>query len=140
MISSGAFLGMFLVAEKKSAAVLESVDKRCNSAIESAQKMGTGYQEIAKSWEHSVEQLKIELAEKEAKLDAKDSRIDALMAQLSDMSSSLDKAHSQETLAKMMICDKIYCSKRRPPYGSGCSYDFSKPHTCGDDEDKNEQS
>lgn len=122
LISSGAFLGIFLVTEKKSAAVLESVDKRSSAAIESAQKLGDGYQEIAQSWEHRAEQLQNEL-------DRKNDKIDELHRQMSDMSRELDRAHSGETLAKMMICDKTACQKRRPPFGKGVNYDISNPFT-----------
>ena len=111
---------MFLIAEKKSAAVLESVDKRSSSAVESAQKLGSGYQEIAQSWEHRTEQLKIEL-------DKKNDKIDELLKIQSEMSRELDEAHTRETRARMMICDKIYCTKRRPPYGQGPNYDFDNP-------------
>lgn len=120
LISSGAFLGIFLITEKKSAAVLESVDKRSASAIESAQKLGEGYQEIAQSWEHRAEQL-------QAEIDRKNDKIDEQHKQMSEMSRELDKAHSDETIARLMICDKTACMKRRPPFGKGPDYDFRKP-------------
>lgn len=120
LISSGALLGIFLITEKKSAAVLESVDKRCATAIESAQKLGEAYQEIAQSWEHRAEQLQNEL-------DKKNEKIDELNHEKSEMSRELDRAHSEETLAKMMICDKTGCQKRRPPFGNGVDYDMRKP-------------
>lgn len=120
LISSGAFLGIFLVTEKKSAAVLESVDKRSSAAIESAQKLGDGYQEIAQSWEHRASQL-------QGELDRKNDKIDELHKQISEMSRELDRAHSEETLAKLMICDKTACQKRRPPFGRGVDYDIKKP-------------
>lgn len=122
LISSGAFLGIFLTTEKKSAAVLESVDKRCAAAIESAQKLGDAYQEIARSWEHRAEQL-------QAELDRKNEKIDELNHEKREMSRELDRAHSAETLAKMMICDKTACQKRRPPFGRGVDYDINNPRT-----------
>lgn len=120
LISSGAFLGIFLITEKKSAAVLESVDKRSAAAIESAQKLGDGYQEIAQSWEHRVEQLQAELDRKNDKIDERD-------RQISEMSREIDRAHSDEMVARLMICDKTACMKRRPPFGKGPDYDFRKP-------------
>lgn len=122
---------MFLIAEKKSAAVLESVDKRSASAIDSAQKLGDGYQEIAKSWEHRVEQLKMEL-------DKKNAKIDELLKNQSEQSHELDRAHTCETRAKMMICDKVYCTKRRPPYGQGSCYDFDNPVAVQPDSEQQE--
>lgn len=132
LISSGALVGIFLVTEKKSAAALDNMDKRCSSAIDSAQKLGDGYQEIAKSWEHRTEQLKVEL-------DKKNAKIDELLKSMSEMSRELDRAHTGEARAKMMICDKIYCNKRRPPYGSGMNYDFEHPCIAADvkDDDQN---
>lgn len=127
LISSGAFLGIFLITEKKSAAVLESVDKRSATAIESAQKLGDSYQEIAQSWEHRVEQLQAELDRKNGEISDRDK-------QISEMSREIDKAHSNETVARLMICDKTACMKRRPPFGKGPDYDFRKPFPDDDGE------
>lgn len=132
LISSGAFLGIFLITEKKSAAVLESVDKRSAAAIDSAQKLGDAYQEIAQSWEHRAEQL-------QAELDKKNEKIDELHRQKSEMSRELDRAHSDETLARMMICDKTACQKRRPPFGAGADYDIRKPLVGPDEESPSEE-
>lgn len=54
-------------------------------------------------------------------LDRKDDKIDELRGEINKLNKELDIAHTEVATAKIIICDKLGCLKRRPPFGSAVS-------------------
>lgn len=100
LIPTGGLVAIFTMAEKKSAMMLDN----------------------AKALADSYKALAEEYQEREAKtqqmLEAKE---EALMTQIkmnSSLRHSLDDAHTETAVAKLMYCKKAKCVDRDPPFGS----------------------
>lgn len=115
-ITAGGFTAIFTISEKKSGMFLANA------------------REQAEEWKKIIEERNREVAELKEERDRKDKKIDALLEQVSEQSKDLDTSHSETAVAKLMICDKTGCQKRRPPFGKGLDYDFHAPLTCGEAE------
>lgn len=100
LIPTGGLVAIFTMAEKKSAMMLDN----------------------AKALADSYKALAEEYQEREAKtqqmLEAKE---EALMTQIkmnSSLRHSLDDAHTETAVARLMYCKKAKCVDRDPPFGS----------------------
>lgn len=110
LISSGAFLGIFLIAEKKTASILDSVDKRSQSAVESAEKLCERYSSLADEYQQQWTLTRSQLDEREAEM----------MNQVkmnSSLRHELDDAHTLQAVSEMRRCDVLKCVNREPPFG-----------------------
>lgn len=100
IIGAGGFTTIFLIVEKKSAAVLEN-----------AQKLIDMYKSLA-------EEYKAREAKTQQMSEAKE---EALMLQIkmnSSLRHALDDAHTETAVARLMYCKKAKCVDRDPPFGS----------------------
>lgn len=100
IIGAGGFTTIFLIVEKKSAAVLEN-----------AQKLIDMYKSLA-------EEYKAREAKTQQTSEAKE---EALMLQIkmnSSLRHALDDAHTETAVARLMYCKKAKCVDRDPPFGS----------------------
>ena len=100
IIGAGGFTTIFLIVEKKSAAVLEN-----------AQKLIDMYKSLA-------EEYKAREAKTQQMSEAKE---EALMTQIkmnSSLRHALDDAHTETAVARLMYCKKAKCVDRDPPFGS----------------------
>lgn len=100
IIGAGGFTTIFLIVEKKSAAVLEN-----------AQKLIDMYKSLA-------EEYKAREAKTQQMSEAKE---EALMSQIkmnSSLRHALDDAHTETAVARLMYCKKAKCVDRDPPFGS----------------------
>lgn len=100
IIGAGGFTTIFLIVEKKSAAVLEN-----------AQKLIDMYKSLA-------EEYKAREAKTQQISEAKE---EALMLQVkmnSSLRHALDDAHTETAVARLMYCKKAKCVDRDPPFGS----------------------
>ena len=111
-ITTGGFTAMLTIVERKTGMFLENA------------------KEQAEEWKKIIEERNREVTELKEERDRKDCKIDALLKQVSDQSKDLDTSHSETAVAKLMICDKTGCQKRRPPFGRGLDYDFHAPLPC----------
>ena len=109
-ITSGAFLGIFLIAEKKTASILDSVDKRSQSAVESAEKLCARYSSLADEYRQQWTLTRQQLSDRETEM----------MNQIkmnSSLRHELDDAHTLQAVSEMRRCDVLKCVNREPPFG-----------------------
>ena len=109
-ITSGAFLGIFLIAEKKTASILDSVDKRSQSAVESAEKLCARYSSLADEYQQQWTLTRQQLSDRETEM----------MNQIkmnSSLRHELDDAHTLQAVSEMRRCDVLKCVDREPPFG-----------------------
>lgn len=109
-ITSGAFLGIFLIAEKKTASILDSVDKRSQSAVESAEKLCARYSSLADEYQQQWTLTRQQLSDRETEM----------MNQIkmnSSLRHELDDAHTLQAVSEMRRCDVLKCVNREPPFG-----------------------
>lgn len=109
-ITSGAFLGIFLIAEKKTASILDSVDKRSQSAVESAERLCARYSSLADEYQQQWTLTRQQLSDRETEM----------MNQIkmnSSLRHELDDAHTLQAVSEMRRCDVLKCVNREPPFG-----------------------
>lgn len=99
-ITSGAFLALFTIRERKTEMMLN------NSA-----KLNDGWMQLANERQEM-------LKEKDKKLDEKDEKIDELYRINSSLRHKLDDSNTRAAVAEVMICDKMACGDRNPPLGT----------------------
>ena len=100
IIGAGGLTSIFLIVEKKSAAVLEN-----------AQKLIDMYKRLAEEYQEREARTQALLVEKE----------EALMTQVkmnSSLRHALDDAHTETAVARLMYCKKAKCVDRDPPFGN----------------------
>jgi len=108
LIPTGGFVALFTIREKKTEMALNNANK------------------INEQWALFAQNEEKRRAELKEDLDKKDKKIDELRRLITTKDKELDEAHTDIALAKIMICDKLGCMKRRPPFGAGRGYDLSK--------------
>lgn len=100
IIGAGGLTSVFLIVEKKSAAVLEN-----------AQKLIDMYKQLADEYRSGEERAREQMGAKE----------EELLNQIkmnSSLRHNLDDAHTECAVAKLMYCKKAKCVDRDPPFGS----------------------
>ena len=101
LIGSGGLATIVTLREKKNAAFLENNSKLIDQ-----------WQEVATERHERAKELK-------GDLDTKDKKIDQLYAEISKMRNELDHLRTINALANVLKCNKISCTDREPPYGTG---------------------
>jgi len=103
LIETGGFAALFIViitaTEKKSAAILEN-----------AKALAQSYKELADEYQQREKETQRLLTQKE----------DELLKQIrmnSGLRHSLDDAHTECAVAKLMYCKNSKCPQRDPPFG-----------------------
>lgn len=103
LIETGGFAALFIViitaTEKKSAAILEN-----------AKALAQSYKELADEYQQREKETQLLLTQKE----------DELLKQIrmnSGLRHSLDDAHTECAVAKLMYCKNSKCPQRDPPFG-----------------------
>lgn len=100
IIGAGGLTSVFLIVEKKSAAVLEN-----------AQKLIDMYKQLADEYRSGEERAREQMGAKE----------EELLNQIkmnSSLRHNLDDAHTECAVAKLMYCKKAKCVDRDPPFGA----------------------
>lgn len=100
LITSGAFIGLFTIRERKTELMLNN-----------ASKLNDGWMQLANERQEM-------LKEKDKKLDEKDEKIDEQYRISSSLRHKLDDANTRAAVAELMICDKVGCGDRNPPLGT----------------------
>ncbi len=114
LITSGAFTAIYLLGDRKTAAVLENVSKTIDQ------------------WQELLGEVKGELAEQrnefkaakedhEAHLAVKDNKIDSLYKEISVLRDRNDKLSSNVARLTIVRCWKVGCGDRQPPMGTKVS-------------------
>lgn len=100
LITSGAFTAVFLLGDRKTAAVLDNVGKSIDQ------------------WKRIVEEYKREKEAMQADIDRKDKKIDSLYTQIGILKDDKDKLSSKVAYLSVVKCSEVGCVKRQPPFGS----------------------
>lgn len=108
-ITAGGFTAAFTISEKKTGMFLDNVKA------------------LVEEWKKIIAERDTEVRELKTDNEKKDNIIESLHKQNSEQSRELDNAHSETAIAKLMICDKFGCMKRRPPFGKSLDYDLHSP-------------
>ncbi len=112
LITSGAFVTVYLVGDKKTASVLENVSKTIDQ------------------WRGLVDEVKADLASErkerremladyERRLEAKDNKLDSQYREIGVWRDRSDKLGSKVAYYRAFECRKVKCLDREPPFGSG---------------------
>ena len=115
LIPTGGFLGLFTIRERKTELMLNN-----------ASKLNDGWTQLANERQEMIK-------EKDKKLEEKDKKIDELYRINSSLRHKLDDANTRAAVAEVMICDKMACGDRNPPFGTHMHL-----HCGGCKEDSNE--
>lgn len=116
LITSGAFVTVYLVGDKKTASVLENVSKTIDQ------------------WRGLVDEVKADLAAErkerkemladyERRLEAKDNKLDSQYREIGVWRDRSDKLGSKVSYYRAFECRKVRCPDREPPFGSGAFQD-----------------
>ncbi len=126
VLFGGGLLAFVTIKDKKTAAILENMQK----VIEQER-------DLAKDYRTEVTSLKDELRQKDEIIRGKEDYIRGLHKEKSELHDRLDKANSRAAVNKLLKCQEIGCSQRRPPLGEGAADAFKQIRTgnLGDDED-----
>ena len=100
LITSGAFTAVFLLGDRKTAAVLDNVGKSIDQ------------------WKLIVEEYKREKEAMQADIDRKDRKIDSLYGQIGILKDEKDKLSSKVAYLTVVKCNEVGCIKREPPFGA----------------------
>ena len=118
MLFGGGLLAFVTIKDKKTAAILENMQK----VIEEER-------DLAKDYRTEVSALKEELKQKDEIIRGKEDYIRGLHKDKSELHEKLDKANSRAAVNKLLKCQEIGCSKRRPPLGEGAADTFKQIRT-----------
>lgn len=100
LITCGAFTGIHLAGDRKSAAVMDSVSK------------------MIEEWKSLVNENKAETAELRGEVKAKDAKIDSLFKEIAVLRDVCDRRGSRIAYLTCYKCNKVSCTDRVPPFGS----------------------
>jgi septal ring factor EnvC (AmiA/AmiB activator) len=115
VLFGGGLLAFVTIKDKKTAAILENMQK----VIEEER-------DLAKDYRTEVSALKEELKQKDEIIRGKEDYIRGLHKDKSELHEKLDKANSRAAVNKLLKCQEIGCSKRRPPLGEGAADTFKQ--------------
>lgn len=112
-ITSGAFVTVFMLGDKKTSAVLDNVGKSIDQ------------------WKLIVEEYKREKEAMQADIDRKDKKIDSLYNQIGILKDDKDKLSSKVAYLTVVKCTEVGCIKREPPFGTSQKCNNEKQLTDG---------
>ena len=100
LITSGAFLGIFIIRETKTKMMLDNGNK------------------INEQWAAFAEKEEERRKELKEDLDAKDRKIDKLYCEITVLRDKNDKLASHVAFLTAYRCKKVNCIEREPPFGT----------------------
>lgn len=115
VLFGGGLLAFVTIKDKKTAAILENMQK----VIEEER-------ELAKEYRDEVGSLKEEIKRKDDTIRENEAYIRTLHRENSEIHDKLDKANSRAAVNKLLKCQEIGCGKRRPPLGEGAADTFKQ--------------
>ena len=118
VLFGGGLLAFVTIKDKKTAAILENMQK----VIEEER-------ELAKEYKAEVDSLKEEIRQKDEFIRSQEEYIHEMHKEKSDLHEKLDKANSRAAVNKLLKCQEIGCSHRRPPLGEGAADTFRQIRT-----------
>lgn len=115
VLFGGGLLVFVTIKDKKTAAILENMQ----TVIE--EERG-----LAKEYKSEIASLKEEMNKKDDTIRENETYIRTLHKENSDLHDKLDKANSRAAVNKLLKCQEIGCSQRRPPLGEGAADTFKQ--------------
>lgn len=115
VLFGGGLLAFVTIKDKKTAAILENMQK----VIEEER-------ELAREYRDEVGSLKEEIKRKDDTIRENEVYIRTLHRENSEIHDKLDKANSRAAVNKLLKCQEIGCGKRRPPLGEGAADTFKQ--------------
>lgn len=103
LVPTGGLLAIFTISEKKSGMILENAKS------------------LAESYKQLAEEYQTREAATQELLRAKESELLAQIKMNSGLRHSLDDAHTECAVAKLMYCRNSKCIQRDPPFGKDAS-------------------
>jgi len=99
LVGGGGIVTLFLVSEKKTAAMLENMNK------------------ANEQWQLIVRQKESDNSRLNENLEATTTKVDNLYLENYELHNKLDKKNTELAICKLMRCDCVACPNRKPPYG-----------------------
>jgi F0F1-type ATP synthase membrane subunit b/b' len=115
VLFGGGLLVFVTIKDKKTAAILDNMQ----TVIEEERALANEYKADAAS-------LKEDLAKKDDAIRNKEEYIMELHKENSELHDKLDKANSRAAVNKLLKCQEVGCSQRRPPLGEGAADTFKQ--------------
>lgn len=115
VLFGGGLLVFVTIKDKKTAAILENMQ----TVIEEERSLASEYKS-------EVTSLKDDLAKKDDAIRNKEEYIRELHKEKSELHDKLDKANSRAAVNKLLKCQEVGCSQRRPPLGEGAADTFKQ--------------
>lgn len=109
----GGIIAIVTIKDKKTAAILDNMQK----VIEEERA-------LAQEYKAEVVSLKEELKAKDDTIRGNEEYIKELHKEMSELYSKLDKANSRAAVNKILKCQNLGCTERRPPLGEGAADTF----------------
>ena len=115
VLFGGGLLVFVTIKDKKTAAILDNMQ----TVIEEERSLASEYKS-------EVTSLKDDLAKKDDVIRDKEEYIRGLHKEKSELHDKLDKANSRAAVNKLLKCQEVGCSQRRPPLGEGAADTFKQ--------------
>lgn len=115
VLFGGGLLAFVTIKDKKTAAILENMQK----VIEEERDLATEYKT-------EISSLKAEINQKNEEHRLQEQYIKELHKEKSDLHDKLDKANSRAAVNKILKCQEVGCAQRRPPLGEGAADTFKQ--------------
>lgn len=115
VLFGGGLLVFVTIKDKKTAAILDNMQR----VIEEERGLANEYKEEVKA-------LKEEARKKDEQIRENEAYIKELHKEKSDLHEKLDKANSRAAVNKLLKCQEVGCSQRRPPLGEGAAETFKQ--------------
>ena len=115
VLFGGGLLVFVTIKDKKTAAILDNMQR----VIEEER-------ELADEYKKEVASLKEESSKKDEHIRQNEEYIKDLHREKSDLHDKLDKANSRAAVNKLLKCQEVGCSQRRPPLGEGAAETFKQ--------------
>ena len=109
----GGIIAIVTIKDKKTAAILDNMQKVIDEE-----------RELANQYKAEAESLRDECRKKDDNSRKQEDYIRELHKEKSDLHDRLDKANSRAAVNKLLKCQEIGCSQRRPPLGEGATDTF----------------
>lgn len=118
VLFGGGLLVFVTIKDKKTAAILENMQTVIKEE-----------RDLASEYKSEVASLKTEMSKKDDTIRENETYIRELHKENSDLHDKLDKANSRAAVNKLLKCQEIGCSLRKPPLGEGAADTFKQIRT-----------
>lgn len=105
-------------------AIVTIKDKKTEAILNNMQKVIEEERALAQEYKAEVVSLKEELKAKDDTIRGNEEYIKELHKEKSELYSKLDKANSRAAVNKILKCQNLGCTERRPPLGEGAADTF----------------